>query len=244
MIVVDPPVFVPFPIGIIRPRFQHGIVGPRVFGYLHLRIDKTANNRRHRLIAATRLGGLSKSSLVVDGRSIAERLLESLRATFGRVLVVANDPAPWSGLGVEVTADLRPGAGPLAGVHAALAATAGHAGVVCVAGDLPFVAPALLALLRDHAPRADAVAPRLAGRAEPLLARWGHACLPVVEARLEAGARAAHAVFAAVRTTWLEERALRAVDPALRSFVNVNTPEDLRRARGARAGGERGSEGS
>jgi len=78
--------------------------------------------------AATRLGGLSKSSLVVDGRSIAERLLEALRATFGRVLVVANDPAPWSGLGVEVTADLRPGAGPLAGVHAALAATAGHAG--------------------------------------------------------------------------------------------------------------------
>jgi molybdopterin-guanine dinucleotide biosynthesis protein A len=194
--------------------------------------------------AATRLGGLSKSSLVVDGRSIAERLLEALRATFPRVLVVANDPTPWSGLGVEVTADLHPGAGPLAGVHAALVATAGHAGVVCVAGDLPFVAPALLALLRDHAPRADVVVPRPAGRAEPLLARWGPACLPVVEARLEAGERAAHALFAAVRTTWLEEPALRGVDPALRSFVNVNTPDDLRRARGERAGGQRGSEGS
>jgi len=65
---------------------------------------------------------------------------------------------------------------------------------------------------------------------EPLLARWGAACLPVVEAHLMAGARAVHAVFDAVPTTWLDEPALRAVDPTLRSFMNVNTPEDLARA--------------
>jgi molybdopterin-guanine dinucleotide biosynthesis protein A len=122
------------------------------------------------------------------------------------------------------------GAGPLAGVHAALVATAAHAGVVCVAGDMPFVEPALLALLRDHAPDAAAVVPRVAGRAEPLLARWGRAALPVVEARLAAAERAVHSVFDALATSWLDEPALRAVDPALRSFANVNTPEELRRA--------------
>jgi molybdopterin-guanine dinucleotide biosynthesis protein A len=179
--------------------------------------------------AATRLGGRSKPALVVGGRSIAERLLEALRATFARVLVVANEPSPWQELGVEVTPDVHRGMGPLAGVHAALVATAAHPGVVCVAGDMPFVEPALLALLRDHAPEADAVVPRVAGRAEPLLARWGRACLPVVEARLAAGERAVHAIFDVVRTAWLDEPALRAVDPALRSLANVNTPEDLRR---------------
>jgi molybdopterin-guanine dinucleotide biosynthesis protein A len=182
--------------------------------------------------AATRLGGLPKSTLVVEGRSIAERLLEDLRAAFPRVLVVANDAAPWEGLGVEVVPDVHRGAGPLAGVHAALVATAAHAGVVCVAGDMPFVAPALLALLRDHAPDADAVVPRVAGRAEPLLARWGHACLPVVDAQLAAGERAVHAIFELVHTAWIDEPALRAVDPVLRSFTNVNTPEDLRRLAG------------
>jgi molybdopterin-guanine dinucleotide biosynthesis protein A len=179
--------------------------------------------------AATRLGGLPKSTLVVEGRSIAERLLESLRAVFPRVLVVANDEAPWAGLGVEVVPDVHRGAGPLGGVHAALVATAAHAGVVCVAGDMPFVAPALLALLRDQAPEADVVVPRVAGRAEPLLARWGRTCLPVVDAQLAAGERAVHAIFELVKTTWLDESALRAVDPALRSFTNLNTPEDLRR---------------
>jgi molybdopterin-guanine dinucleotide biosynthesis protein A len=182
--------------------------------------------------AATRLGGVSKSSLVVGGRTIAERQLEVLRATFPRVLVVANDAAPWAGLGVQVVGDRFASAGPLAGVHAALVATAAHDGVVCVAGDMPFVAPALLELLRDHAPDAAAVVPRIGGRAEPLLARWGRAALPVVEARLAAGERAVHAVFDALATSWLDEPALRAVDPALRSFANVNTPEELRRAQG------------
>jgi molybdopterin-guanine dinucleotide biosynthesis protein A len=183
--------------------------------------------------AATRLGGQAKPALVVGGRSIAERLLERLRAAFPRVLVVANDAAPWEGLGVEVVPDspAHRGAGPLAGVHAALTATAGHAGVVCVAGDMPFVAPALLALLRAHAPGAAAVVPRVGGRPEPLLARWSPACLPVIAARLAAGQRAVHDVFDAVPTTWLEEPALRAVDPELRSLLNVNTPEDLERAR-------------
>jgi molybdopterin-guanine dinucleotide biosynthesis protein A len=181
---------------------------------------------------ATRLGGVAKSSLVVGGRSIAERQLHALRATFPRVLVVANDAGPWAGLGVEVVADRFVGAGPLAGVHAALVATAAHAGVVCVAGDMPFVAPGLLALLRDHAPESAAVVPRVAGRPEPLLARWSREALPLVEARLAAGERAVHAVFAALATAWLDEPALRAVDPTLRSFANVNTPEELRRARG------------
>jgi molybdopterin-guanine dinucleotide biosynthesis protein A len=181
--------------------------------------------------AATRLGGLPKSALRVDGRSIAEYLLEVTRATFPRVLVVANDAAPWSGLGVEVIPDVHRDAGPLAGIHAALLATVRHAGVVCVAGDMPFVAPQLLELLRDHAPAAAALVPRVGGRAEPLLARWGAACLPVVAARLAAGQRAVHAIFDAVATAWLDEPALRAVDPDLRSFTNVNTPEDLARAR-------------
>jgi molybdopterin-guanine dinucleotide biosynthesis protein A len=188
--------------------------------------------------AAKRLGGQAKPALRIGARSISERLLEVMRVAFPRVLVVANDAAPWEGLGVEVVSDVYRGAGPLAGVHAALVATPAHAGVVCVAGDMPFVAPALLALLRDHAPDAAAVVPRVAGLPEPLLARWGPACLPVIEARLASGQRAVHDVFDVVATTWLDEPALRAADPTLRSFLNINTPADLERARTLEGNGQ------
>jgi len=71
---------------------------------------------------ASRLGGVAKPFLRIGGRTIAERQLESLRAAFARVLVVANDPAPWAPLGVEVVPDQVAKAGPLGGIQTALAA--------------------------------------------------------------------------------------------------------------------------
>jgi molybdopterin-guanine dinucleotide biosynthesis protein A len=177
-----------------------------------------------------RMGGAVKAALVVDGRSIAERQIEALRREFARVLVVANEPGPWSGLGVEIIPDRRAGAGPLGGIEAALAATRSQPGVVCVAGDMPFLPPGLLALLRDRAPEADAVAPRVAGRPEPLLARYAGRCLPVVEAALARGENAVHALLASLDVAWIDEAELRAVDPTLSALTNINTPEDLARA--------------
>ncbi len=146
------------------------------------------------------------------------------------MLVVANDPAPWAPLSVEVVPDRVAKAGPLGGIHAALTAAADCDAVVCVAGDLPFVAPALLEALRDRAPGADAVAPRAAGGIEPLCARYARGLLPGVDARLRAGALAVHALLEGLMVEWIEGAALTALDPDGRSFFNINTPEDLRRA--------------
>jgi len=179
---------------------------------------------------ARRMGGVAKAGLVVDGESIAARQVRVLRRVFGRVLVVANEPGPWAGLPVELVRDRHPGVGPLAGLHAALASTEGQDGVVCVAGDMPFVPEPLLCLLRDRAPEADAVVPRVAGRAEPLLARYARRCLAAVEAQLAAGERAVHLLLDHLDVAWLDEDDLRAVDPSLRALTNVNTPEDLARA--------------
>jgi molybdopterin-guanine dinucleotide biosynthesis protein A len=146
------------------------------------------------------------------------------------VLVVANEPGPWAGLPVELVRDRHAGVGPLAGLHAALASTEGQDGVVCVAGDMPFVPEPLLYLLRDRAPEADAVVPRVGGRPEPLLARYARRCLTAVEGQLAAGERAVHLLLDHLVVAWVDEDDLRAVDPALRALTNVNTPEDLARA--------------
>jgi len=102
--------------------------------------------------------------------------------------------------------------------------------VVCVAGDLPFVAAGLAAALRDRAPGADAVVPRAAGGIEPLCARYARALLPGVDARLRAGELAVHAMLSGLTVEWIEGADLAALDPDGHSFFNVNAPEDLRRA--------------
>jgi molybdopterin-guanine dinucleotide biosynthesis protein A len=122
-------------------------------------------------------------------------------------------------------------AGPLAGIDAALAALADRAtDVVCVAGDMPFLQQDLLRLLRDHAPGADAVVPRLDGNPEPLLARYAVRQSALVAAQLASGDFAVHRFLQHLTVTWLDELALRAVDPSLRSFTNVNTPADWKAA--------------
>jgi molybdopterin-guanine dinucleotide biosynthesis protein A len=102
--------------------------------------------------------------------------------------------------------------------------------VVCVAGDLPFLSPALLTALRDRAPEAEALAPRPAGHAEPLCARYAVRARATVDARLAGGLLALHELLAELATVWLDDRALGALDPDGLSFVNLNTPDDLRRA--------------
>jgi molybdopterin-guanine dinucleotide biosynthesis protein A len=180
---------------------------------------------------ARRLGGIAKPFINIGGRTVAERQLALLRSAFPRVLVVANDPAPWAELAVEVVGDRVLGGGPLSGIDAALTAAEGSDAVVCVAGDLPFLTPAMLAALRDRAPDADAVAPRgLAGRIEPLCARYGRALLPAIDARLRAGELAVHELLDGAAVAWLEGDELRALDPDGTCFLNLNTPDDILRA--------------
>jgi molybdopterin-guanine dinucleotide biosynthesis protein A len=179
---------------------------------------------------ARRLGGATKPLLEIAGRAVADRQLAVLRPIFSRLLVVANDPAPWRARGVEVVPDRVAGAGPLAGISAALAVAGDQEAVVCLAGDLPFLSPALLTALRDRAPEADALAPRPGDRAEPLCARYAVRARATVDARLDGGRLALHELLAELATVWLDDQALAALDPDGLSFFNLNTPDDLRRA--------------
>ena len=194
---------------------------------------------------ATRMGetGAPKGLLSVDGRRIIDRQLEVLRPLFSEVIVVANEstststpvPSPWRALGLRIVADrVGGGIGPLAGIDAALAALPDDAtAVVCVAGDMPFLDAAVLCWLRDAAPAALAVAPRLGGRPEPLLARYARAAAPVVRQQITRGAYALTELLALLSPHWLDEPQLRALDPELRTLLNINTPSDLARLNGA-----------
>jgi len=175
-----------------------------------------------------RLSGVPKGLLTLQGRTVLERLLD-LAPLFADVLLVANTAEPYARFGLRTVADVVPDRGAPGGVHAAM--TAARTGwVLAVACDMPFVSPAAArVLLEARAPELDAVCFTVAGRVEPLLAvyrtslsgPWGEA--------LRRHNPSLRGLLAACRARLLPEEALRAVDPQLRSLVNVNTPEDLER---------------
>ncbi len=103
-----------------------------------------------------------------------------------------------------------------------------HALVLAV--DLPFVHPELLTWLRAFPLADEALVPRVQGIPQVLLARYPRSFLPTIAACLRAGRRDPRALLDHAPVRFLEEEQVRAVDPELRSFVNINTPEDFQRA--------------
>jgi molybdopterin-guanine dinucleotide biosynthesis protein A len=173
-----------------------------------------------------RLGGVHKGLLTVGGRSILERQLEALAPWVAERCIVAGDLSPYAAVasahGALLVPDRAPGQGPLAGLEAALGAGGGDA-LLVFACDLPFLDAELIRALRD-APDAEAVVPRIAGRAQPLAARYARAILPKVQARLARGALRLSELVDELAVVWLD------LADAPPGFFNVNTPADLERA--------------
>ncbi len=178
---------------------------------------------------ATRLGGVDKRELVIEGRTIFERQCAVLAPLVAEILVSSPRDVP----GFRAVRDAVPDAGPLAGIAAGLAA-ATSPWLLVVAGDMPHLTTALIALLLGASPpvgsAVDAVGVRVGELPEPLLCVLRVAVArPVVEARLATGRLKASRLLTEgeLRVAWIAEAALRAVDPGLRALFNVNVPADL-----------------
>lgn|SRR5579885_3682283 len=185
--------------------------------------------------------GSNKALLPVPGQpslTFVEHLASLLSACCSEVLLVARDEVsgreylsfPGAHPSRRLIYDLEPDQGPLMGLSTGLlAAFSSHALVLAV--DLPFVQPALLSWLCAFPLTDEALVPRVQGIPQVLLARYPCSILPVIRECLQAGRRDPRALLERVPVRFLEEEQLREVDPELRSFVNINTPEEFRQAR-------------
>jgi molybdopterin-guanine dinucleotide biosynthesis protein A len=99
-----------------------------------------------------------------------------------------------------------------------------------LAVDLPFVQPELLAWLCAFPLTEEALVPRVQCIPQVLLARYPRSILSVIGRCLRAGRRDPRALLEYIPVHFLEEEEVRAFDPELHSFRNINTPEDLAQA--------------
>ena len=180
-----------------------------------------------------RMGGFPKALIPFGGRSLIEHIAETLRSVLSDCLVVTNTPDLYASLGLPMVGDVFPESGSLGGIYTGLqAAPAGHA--LCVACDMPFLSAPLAAHLAGRAGEADVVIPDAGGKLQTLHAVYGKACLPAMERRLRAGHFTIADVLGDVRVVRLSAGEVAPfADPDV-AFMNLNTPEDLARARALR----------
>ncbi|HEX2193342.1 MAG TPA: NTP transferase domain-containing protein [Acidimicrobiales bacterium] len=169
--------------------------------------------------------GTDKAALVVDGVPLAERAASALRAVVSPVLEVGPG---WSSL--PAVTEAEPGGGPLGALAAGAAALSerGHTGgAVVLATDLPFVSARLVAVLASH-PSDATVVPVVAGRRQPLAARYSPGALSAAPVLFAAGRRSLAALLDEVDAVELAEDGLAGLVD-LRELEDVDTPEDLAR---------------
>jgi len=172
--------------------------------------------------------GTDKALVVLEGRTMVERVVERARLAGADPVAVVGHRHPEllpPGVSSLHIPDEHPGAGPVGGLLTALSWTPQEV-VLVVACDLPLLDPfdlaRLTAAVRPGRPAAVLVGPR---RREPLVGAWSRAIAGDVERAFESGVSAVHVVLDGLGEAVAE---VPVSDTA--TLRNVNRPADIPKA--------------
>lgn len=173
--------------------------------------------------------GTNKALLKINEQTNIERIRDKLKEHFNDIILVTNDSEAYEFLEIKTTADHYPGMGPLAGLHAGLAASPSDINVI-VACDMPFVSGSLAELLARKCRDYDAVIPIINGKQHPLFAAFKKKAGAEAAACIEAGTLRMKHLLDRLNVLYLTETELelegfRATEIE-RVFFNMNRPDE------------------
>ena len=167
----------------------------------------------------------NKALLPFRGELFIERIHRQLAGIFSEILLVTNTPELYDFLPCPTVADIYPGRGSLAGIHAGLSSSRTPY-IFAVACDMPLLNSALIRRLATSIHDQDIVIPEGDGGLEPLHAIYGKGALPVMEEALARGRVKIVECCERLRSTILARDVVAGIDPEFLSFRNINTPEE------------------
>lgn len=170
--------------------------------------------------------GRDKALLELHGKPLFLRAVELLRPRVAQVTLL-GPPARYSGFGIPVVAERRPGRGPLAALCAGLESSS-YQWDVFLACDLPFLEGRFLEFLLQRAMEggAEAVVPRTADGWQPLCAAYHRSCLARMQKSLARARAGIVEVLESLRVDCLGADKLAQDGFSPRMFKNVNTAAD------------------
>ena len=170
--------------------------------------------------------GKNKALVKMNGTPLIERVLAVMGSVFENLLLITNSPEEYAHLKLPMKQDLIRGLGPIGGIYTGLESISQEAGFF-VACDMPFLNESLMRHILAVRGQFDAVVPRVDWKIEALQALYSKNCLPAIRFLIESGEYQVIKFFDMVRTRYVDEAEIRVFDPQLRSFANVNRPEEL-----------------
>ena len=171
--------------------------------------------------------GVNKAFLQIGETTIIERTAELFNKMFARVILVTNDLLDYSRLNLEIAVDLVPSGGALAGIYTGLF-YASHSPCFIAACDMPFLNPAVIGYMVGLSTNWDVVIPSLEDGYHPVHALYSKRCLNHIELLIGKKDYKITNFFDKVRVREVTPTELKPLNPTMDSFLNINTPEDLK----------------
>jgi molybdopterin-guanine dinucleotide biosynthesis protein A len=177
--------------------------------------------------------GQNKALQVIEGKSLIQRVVDRLASLSTEIIIATahGEAIPCSSaVRIKTVADIYPGRGPLVGVYSGLIASSNSQAIV-VGCDTPFLSVGLLKYMTQICSTFDVVVPRIKKKVEPLCAVYSKNCLAPIQELLERDERQIRKLFSIVKVEYVEEDEINRFDPEHLSFFNINSQDDLERAR-------------
>jgi molybdopterin-guanine dinucleotide biosynthesis protein A len=174
-----------------------------------------------------RLNGLVKPKIVIDGKTIISRIIETFGDTFDEILIVTNTPSEFSKFSdCKFIGDQFLNKGPLGGIHSALKNSANES-LFIVAGDMPFLRKEIIIKQIDQFNNLDCdiLIPKIDNFIEPLHGIYRKSIILKLEEFLKTGENCAiREFFKMVNVQYLD---FEGSEESKRAFTNINSPSDI-----------------
>jgi molybdopterin-guanine dinucleotide biosynthesis protein A len=203
-----------------------------------------AGGRQDRLAAGYVLaGGASsrfgqdKALIQLGGEPVLVRMLDVLKKSGVRDLIVVGAKTTYKRFGVRCIEDRWPGEGPLGGIvtalYCSLADKYGYRWNLILSCDMPFLTADWLGFLVDRSKKseADVVLAYSKTGPEPLCACWKTTAVERLQTAFERGVRKVTDGIALLKAEVLDEKEWKRFDKSGRLFWNMNTPAEYEEAR-------------
>ena len=171
--------------------------------------------------------GTDKASLLFDGQTLLQSVIAAMQQLFPQVVVSVRQPR--AGIDLPQVCDEVPDGGPLAGLAACLGQIT-TPWAFMVACDMPFVVPEVVELLAGYRLKHQAVVPVVHGHPQPLAAFYAASCLAPLRASLAAQQKGLRGILKQLDVRYVGEAEMLEADPHLRSFFDLDTPQDVEAA--------------
>jgi molybdopterin-guanine dinucleotide biosynthesis protein A len=177
--------------------------------------------------------GRSKLLETIGDKPLIQWVVDRLAAISTEIIIAMGQGEAIlcsSAVTIKTVTDVYPGKGPLAGIYSGLMASA-HSQAIVVGCDMPFLNVSLLKYMNQTLADCDIALPRIGEMVEPLCAVYSKSCLAPIQQLLEQDERQIRKLFGMVKVRYVEEDEIDKFDPGHLSFFNVNSQDDLERAR-------------